>query len=92
MSWWREFFKIETRCDNVLCVHCIHLSVAESTPHRVRSVELFRNGVIITFADGKCALFSADLLYASLSQAQELSDQSDQDDEEPGNREVASRE
>jgi hypothetical protein len=67
--------------------------VAESSPYRVCSVELFRNGVIITFADGKSALFSADLLYESLSQAQELNDQSDQDDEEPGNREVgASRE
>jgi len=92
MSRWRQFLKIEPHCDNVCGVHCINLSVAESIPYRVRSVELFRNGVIVTFADGKCALFSADLLYASLSEAQELTDQSDQDDEEPGNREVASRE
>jgi hypothetical protein len=55
--------------------------MAESSTYCVRSAELFRNGIIITFADGKCALFSADLLYAALSQAQELTDQ---EEDEPG--------
>lgn len=50
---------------------------------RVRSVEVFRNGIIVTFTDGKCALFPADLLYASLPQAQELTDE---DEEEPRNQ------
>lgn len=44
----------------------------EFLPCRVRFAELVREGVIITFSDGKCALFSDDLLYALLSQAQEL--------------------
>jgi hypothetical protein len=55
--------------------------VAELSPFRVRSAELFRNGVIVTFDNGKSALFSADLLYASLPQAQDLSDQMDQSGE-----------
>jgi hypothetical protein len=54
----------------------------DSSPCQVRFVEQVREGVIITFSDGKCALFSADLLYASLSQAQELHDN---DEEEANN-------
>lgn len=46
---------------------------------RVCSAELFRNGVIITFADGKSALYPADLLYSFLPQAQELNE-SEEDD------------
>ena len=48
---------------------------------RVRFVELVREGLIITFSDGKCALFSADLLYTSLSQAQELHENDEEDPE-----------
>jgi hypothetical protein len=55
--------------------------MAETPPCRVCSAELFRNGIIIAFTDGKCALFPADLLYALLSQAQEFTDN---DEEEPG--------
>jgi hypothetical protein len=55
--------------------------MVESSRHRVCSVEPFRNGIIITFADGRSALFSADLLYASLPQAEELTENSE---EEPG--------
>jgi hypothetical protein len=51
----------------------------DSSPSQVRFVELVREGVIITFSDGKCALFSADLLYATLSQAQELHDNEEED-------------
>ena len=68
--------------------------MAELFPFRVRSAEVFRDGVIVTFADGRCALFSADLLYTSLSQAQDLNDQiadgegqsSNQGDEAVGGR------
>jgi hypothetical protein len=68
--------------------------VAELLPFRVRSAEVFRDGVIVTFADGRCALFSAALLYTSLSQAEDLNDQiadaedqlSDQGDEAVGGR------
>jgi hypothetical protein len=46
----------------------------ESSSCRVRFAELLRDGVVITFTDGKSALFSADFLHASLPQAQELSE------------------
>jgi hypothetical protein len=39
---------------------------------RVKYAELVGRDLIITFADGKCALFPADLLYSTLPQAQEL--------------------
>jgi hypothetical protein len=52
-----------------------------SSPCRVRFVELVREGLIITFSDGKCALFSADLIYASLSQAKELHENDEEDPE-----------
>lgn len=54
----------------------------DSSNCRVRFVELFKNGIVVTFADGKSALFSADFLYASLSEAQELTED---DEEELGN-------
>jgi len=50
------------------------------TPPRVRSAELLQDGVAITFSDGKAALFSAELLYASLPQAHDLA----VDDEDDG--------
>jgi len=46
--------------------------MAEASPIQVCAAELYRDGILVTFADGKCALFPADLLYASLPQAQEL--------------------
>jgi hypothetical protein len=49
-----------------------HFFMAEAPPIQVCAVELYRNGILITFADGKCALFPSDLLYASLPQAEEL--------------------
>jgi hypothetical protein len=39
---------------------------------RVRYAEIVGRGLIITFTDGKCALFPADLLYSTLPQAEEL--------------------
>jgi hypothetical protein len=36
---------------------------------RVTLAERMEGGVIISFADGKCAVYSASLLYATLSQA-----------------------
>jgi len=47
-----------------------------------RIIEALRmsNGVIITFADGKCALYKAALLHAMFPNADELiQDMSDQD-------------
>jgi hypothetical protein len=46
---------------------------------QVKYAELVGGGLIITFADGKCALFPADLLYATLPQAQELREADDDD-------------
>jgi hypothetical protein len=71
----RQFPTYGGWCGNILGLHCIHLCVAEPSPFRVHSAELFRDGVIVTFADGKSALFSADFLRASLPQAQDLTDQ-----------------
>lgn len=39
---------------------------------RVVCAELLREGVAITFSDGKAALFSPEFLHASLPHAQEL--------------------
>ena len=50
-----------------------------SSPCRVRFVEMVREGLIITFSDGKCALFPADLLYAMLPEAQELKENDEED-------------
>jgi hypothetical protein len=45
----------------------------ESAPQsRVKYAEMVSRGIIITFADGRCALFPANLLYSMLPQAQEL--------------------
>jgi hypothetical protein len=38
----------------------------------VKYAEIVGRGLIITFTDGKCALFPTDLLYATLPQAEEL--------------------
>jgi hypothetical protein len=54
--------------------------MAEPAPRRVRSAELFRDGIIITFTDGRSALFSAELLYGSLAQAQELRENEDEEE------------
>lgn len=53
----------------------------DSSHCRVRFVELFKDGIVVTFTDGKSALFSAEFLHSSLSQAQELTEN---DEEEPG--------
>jgi hypothetical protein len=44
------------------------------TDHQPRIVyaERLNDGVIITFDDGKCAVYSASLLYANFPQAQEV--------------------
>lgn len=57
------------------------LTSMDESSHHVCAAELFRNGIIITFADGKSALFPADLLYASLSQAQELNENEEEEEE-----------
>lgn len=82
----QEILALECGCYNILCPHCIHPVVAELSPYRVRSAELFRDGVIVTFSDGRSALFSANLLYASLSQAQDLTDQSVEGEDQSGNQ------
>ncbi len=55
------------------------LRVAAPTLRRVLSAELLRDGVAITFIDGKAALYSAELLYTLLPQAKALT--IDEDDE-----------
>ncbi len=42
----------------------------ELTVHaQVVAADIMGNGVLITFEDGKCALYSADLLFASVERA-----------------------
>jgi hypothetical protein len=38
----------------------------------VTNAERVRGGILMTFTDGKCALFPPDLLYSLLPQAQEM--------------------
>jgi hypothetical protein len=53
----------------------------ESGPQSgVKYAEIVGRGIIITFADGKCALFPADLLYSTLPQAEELHEPPDETD------------
>jgi hypothetical protein len=56
------------------------VSMEPHSQHVVKYAERIGGGIMITFADGKCALFTADLLYATLPKAQELNDL---DDDEP---------
>jgi hypothetical protein len=51
----------------------------QAKPHIV-SADRLGSGLIITFDDGKCGLYSTDLLYAILPQAQEVSDSKFDDD------------
>jgi hypothetical protein len=39
---------------------------------RIRSADKLREGLAITFEDGKCAIYSAALLYAALPQAEQV--------------------
>jgi len=54
------------------------LLMTAPSPH-VRLAEIFRGGIVITFSDGKSAFFSAELLYSSFSQAQELTEDDEED-------------
>jgi hypothetical protein len=49
----------------------IFVMETQSAP-RVISVDRFRRGVVIAFDDGKCALYSSDLLHGTFPQAEEL--------------------
>lgn len=41
----------------------------------VRYAEVLKGDVIVTFADGKCALYSAILLHALFDQAEEIAEE-----------------
>jgi hypothetical protein len=43
--------------------------------HRLLDANLLRGSVLITFEDGRMAIYSADLLYATIPQAEEVIDQ-----------------
>ena len=44
------------------------------TDPRILSTEKYENAVLVTFEDGRCALYSASLLHATLPQAEQLWD------------------
>jgi hypothetical protein len=50
------------------------------TAPRIVSSDRLDDGILVSFDDGKSAVFSAALLYANLSQAEEVSE-SEADDE-----------
>jgi hypothetical protein len=52
------------------CVHTVLMPVQHS--YEVTNAERVRGGILMTFADGKCALFPPELLYSLLPQAQEI--------------------
>jgi hypothetical protein len=54
------------------CVHTVLMPVQHS--HEVTNAERVRGGILMTFADGRCALFAPELLYSLLPQAQEMPD------------------
>ncbi len=54
-----------------------------ATP-RIINAERLDGGVIITFNDGKCAVYSASLLHAKLTEATEVDELVADDSEEPG--------
>ena len=48
---------------------------------RITYVERMSGGVVVTFEDGRCAVYSAALLNATFSQAEDLTDLPNPDDE-----------
>ena len=48
---------------------------------RIVFVERLRSSVLITFEDGRCALYSAALLYAAMGEAREIFETDQEDDE-----------
>lgn len=49
------------------------------TQHRIVSADRVTNCLVITFDDGKCALFSASLLYAILPEAELVTEEDEGD-------------
>jgi hypothetical protein len=47
---------------------------------RVTHAERLNDGVIITFEDGKCAIYSTSLLYATLTQAETIASELEDED------------
>jgi hypothetical protein len=47
-------------------------------PHVVWA-ERIGNGIIVTFNDGKCAVYSAVLLYTAFSQAEQVTESEDEE-------------
>jgi hypothetical protein len=49
---------------------------------RILHAERCREGVIVTFADGRTALYSSNLLYSIISNAQEVLDVEEEEEEQ----------
>jgi hypothetical protein len=58
---------------------CIRGVMGAPESCRVLFAELLRGGIVITFSEGKSALFPAELLYESLPKAQNLEEEADED-------------
>ena len=53
-----------------------------STPKKVVAADRLNNSVIITFSDGRCGVYSSQLLYTMLGSARELHDPDNAEAEE----------
>ncbi len=51
---------------------CKHLSMTNPSSPRVASADRMDGGLIITFEDGQCGIYSAALLLATLPQAEHV--------------------
>ncbi len=55
----------------------------------VISADRLNGAVIISFNDGRCAFYSADLLYSILPNAQDITDLSEDEEYQPSDRPTA---
>ena len=60
------------------------LSMCSAPKHHITYSDRLEIGIVVVFSDGKQALFSADLLYAKLAEAEPLPEPVDGPDDELG--------
>jgi hypothetical protein len=60
------------RTDTAVSYEPLSLVMETQRAPRVTCVDRFRSGVVVTFENGKCALYSPDLLHGTFPQAEEL--------------------
>ena len=51
-----------------------HFMESQNAPPKIRDSSRFNSGILVEFEDGKCVLFSAEVLYAHIAQGQDLTE------------------